>query len=65
MGTPMQKMSVMFDSGSALMYMITEKCKDCPDGLPKFDTSASTTFKAQDQRQAQSYGTGQIEGQIA
>ena len=45
MGTPMQKMKVMFDTGSALMYMATDKCKDCPKEMDTFDTSKSETFK--------------------
>lgn len=26
MGTPMQKMSMIFDSGSSYLYVITDKC---------------------------------------
>lgn len=60
----MQKMSVMFDSGSALMYIVTEKCSSCPQSMSKFDTTASTTYKPSEERQSQSYGSGSIEGLI-
>jgi hypothetical protein len=65
MGTPPQKMRVMFDTGSALMYMATDKCKNCPNDMSLFETSKSSTYTGSGNRQAQSYGSGSVEGEIA
>lgn len=65
MGTPIQKMKVQFDTGSAIMYVMTEKCENCPKDMARFNTKESTTFKGTGERQSQPYGTGNIEGEIA
>ena len=65
MGNPLQKMRVMFDTGSALMYMVTDKCKNCPKEMSVFESSKSDTFHGTGDRQAQSYGSGSVEGEIA
>tara|TARA_B110000305_G_C19174288_1_gene508855 strand:+ start:214 stop:537 length:324 start_codon:yes stop_codon:yes gene_type:complete len=65
MGTPAQKMTMMFDSGSALLYIVTDKCKSCPQKMDKFTTADSKTYKPTGERQSQSYGQGKIEGEVA
>jgi hypothetical protein len=47
-GNPKQEMTVQFDTGSSVVYVLTDKCKNCPDKMDKFIPSASTTFKATD-----------------
>lgn len=40
----------MFDTGSALMYVATDKCTNCPKDVKKYNTSKSQTFAASNQR---------------
>lgn len=44
-GSPPQPLTVMFDTGSSIMYALTSKCKKgCPKRLEKFDPEISSTF---------------------
>jgi len=58
-------MTVQFDTGSALIYVLTDKCVNCPANLNKFDTKLSSTFKGQKTRITQYYGQGEVTGEIA
>lgn len=60
-------MTVMFDTGSSIMYVMSTKCKrGCPDRLEKFDQDNSGTFQYfQKQRQDQNYGSGFVTGAMA
>ena len=64
-GTPLQKMSVQFDTGSSAIYVITQKCTDCPSNLDKFNTQDSTSFQDTKERVTQAYGSGEVNGSIA
>lgn len=45
-GTPPQLMTVMFDTGSSIMYALTTRCsKGCPERLTKFDPEGSSSFQ--------------------
>lgn len=57
-GQPQQLMTVMFDTGSSIMYVLSTKCqKGCPGRLEKFDAEQSSTFEDfRAQRQEQAYG---------
>jgi len=56
---------MMFDSGSALLYVVTDKCKGCPKNMDKFITAESKSYKTTGERSGQSYGVGKIEGAVA
>ena len=63
----MQKMKVLFDTGSPLMYIVTEKCENCPKSMTKFDSSKSKSFHNSNPEkiEKQYFGSGQIEGHVA
>lgn len=48
MGQPPQKMKMLFDTGSPLMYIVTENCANCPKAMDKFDSSKSKSFHTMD-----------------
>ena len=66
-GTPPQPLTVMFDTGSSIMYALTSRCKKgCPKRLEKFDPELSGTFQdTPDKRQEQNYGKGFVQGSLA
>lgn len=44
-GTPPQELTVMFDTGSSIIYTLTSRCKrGCPERLTQFDVEASGSF---------------------
>ena len=58
-------MQVQFDTGSSLIYVLTEKCKNgCPEGLKKFQMNDSTTLVHKKQELTQAYGQGEVQGEI-
>lgn len=66
-GSPPQPLTVMFDTGSSIMYALTSRCKKgCPKRLEKFDPELSGTFQDfADRRQEQNYGRGYVHGSQA
>jgi len=66
-GSPPQKMTVMFDTGSSIIYFLTSKCKKgCPQRLQLFSVESSQSFEEQvGKRQDQNYGQGFVTGDIA
>lgn len=66
-GSPPQALSVMFDTGSSIIYALTSKCtKGCPGRLGKFLVENSGSFEDfTDKRQEQNYGQGMVQGDIA
>lgn len=36
-GDPLQKITVMFDTGSAIVYALTDLCKGCNNEYPKYN----------------------------
>ena len=65
LGTPPQKIPMQFDSGSAVLYVVTDKCENCPADMQRFDTSKSTSYKPTGERQKEAYGAGLVEGDVA
>jgi hypothetical protein len=66
MGTPRQKVKVLFDTGSPLMYVMSDLCDNrCDTTQDKFETKKSKTFKAEEARADQPYGSGSISGPLA
>ena len=64
-GTPPQKMTVTFDTGSAILYVLTDRCKLCPRDKSKYSPSGSSSFRGTGKRESQPYGSGSIAGEIA
>lgn len=60
-GNPSQKMNVIFDTGSAMAWLFSEKCKApaCPAKNVKYHQSASKNYKSNDgSGQMLKYGKG-------
>jgi hypothetical protein len=58
-------MTVQFDTGSSLVYLLTDDCKDCPKGFDAFHTKESSTFETTGKHITNSYGSGEVEGDLA
>ena len=59
-------MKVLFDTGSPLMYVMTDLCgENCDNQLDKFVSKDSKSFKPSEQRTDQGYGSGSISGAIS
>jgi len=60
-GTPAQKFDVIFDTGSANLWIPSKNCSNC--GLhSKYDSSRSTTYKVNGTKFAIQYGSGPVSG---
>jgi len=61
LGTPVQTFAVVFDTGSANLWVPSSECKNC--GLkPKYDHSKSSTYVANGSTFAIQYGSGPVSG---
>ena len=58
-------MTVTFDTGSAILYVLTDRCKLCPRDKAKYSPAGSSTFKGTSKRESQPYGSGSIAGEIS
>jgi len=66
MGTPPQKFVALFDTGSSNLWMPQKGCKSCGRRKGNFyDSSASSTYKANGTSFAIRYGTGSLTGVLA
>lgn len=65
-GTPKQELSMLFDTGSAVIYMMSDKCSpgDCPEKMPKYDTRSTSLSHDWENRQELNYGQGYVSGSI-
>nr|KAJ3413180.1 hypothetical protein HK105_002147 [Polyrhizophydium stewartii] len=65
-GTPPQSFKVMFDTGSANLWVPSTRCKDpaCMSHA-RYDRTKSSTFKAVEQFISIQYGTGSMTGVIS
>ena len=67
-GNPSQEMQVIFDTGSALAWLFSEKCKEgkCPAKNGRYHQSLSTSFHENEKAgQALQYGKGKVLGHPA
>ncbi|XP_037284260.2 cathepsin D [Rhipicephalus microplus] len=65
LGTPPQSFKVIFDTGSANLWVPSVKCPDTEDGCKdkkKYDSSKSSTYKADGRKFRIEYGSGIVEG---
>ncbi|KAI9253619.1 aspartic peptidase domain-containing protein [Sporodiniella umbellata] len=63
-GTPPQLFNVVFDTGSADLWVVSSDCKNavCKSQNTSFNAQLSTTFKANDDSALIEYGTGSVNG---
>jgi hypothetical protein len=65
-GTPAQKFTVVPDTGSSNLWMYSKKCVAIPCWYHSvYDSSASSTYKADGQAYKITYGSGSIEGFVS
>lgn len=65
-GTPPQKFTVVPDTGSSNLWMYSKKCTDIPCWYHStYDSSASSTYKANGTDYQITYGSGSIKGFVS
>lgn len=60
-GTPAQTFEVVFDTGSSNLWLPSKKCTNC-GSHPKYDSSSSSTYKANGKNFNITYGSGPVKG---
>eukprot|EP00656_Telonema_subtile_P027908 TRINITY_DN3010_c0_g1_i1.p1 TRINITY_DN3010_c0_g1~~TRINITY_DN3010_c0_g1_i1.p1 ORF type:complete len:374 (-),score=119.42 TRINITY_DN3010_c0_g1_i1:260-1381(-) len=61
-GTPPQKFTVIYDTGSSNLWVPSKACTNCKKNGTTYDSSASTSYKKNGQSFALQYGTGSCKG---
>lgn len=64
-GTPAQSFLLNIDTGSPDLWVMGKACGEDCDGSKKFDSSASSTFRASNTTYALAYGSGRVRGKLA
>lgn len=57
-GTPKQSLKVLFDTGSAVVYVMSDRCLsfDCPREMEKYDSRSKSLADSKSDRQELYYG---------
>jgi len=61
-GTPWQTFNVIFDTGSANLWVASRDCKDCGFSKPKYDHTRSATYTPNGTTFSIMYGSGPVSG---
>lgn len=61
-GTPPQKFSVIYDTGSSNLWVPSKGCSNCKPGGAAYDSSKSSTYARDGQDFSLQYGTGSCRG---
>merc|ERR1719356_1218581 len=64
-GSPAQKFTVIYDTGSSNLWVPSKGCTNCKPNSPSYDSSTSSTFTKDGQSFALQYGTGSCNGFIS
>jgi len=64
-GTPAQKFTVIYDTGSSNLWVPAKGCSNCKDGTPRYDSQSSSTYQKDGRSFAIQYGTGSCNGFIS
>jgi len=64
-GSPPQKFTVIYDTGSSNLWVPSKGCDNCKSGTPRYDSSASKSYTKDGQSFALQYGTGSCNGFIS
>lgn len=65
LGSPAQKFTVDFDSGSANTWVDSSKCSACPSKCASYDSSKSSTYVANGENFDIQYGSGSVSGFVS
>jgi len=61
-GSPAQKFTVIYDTGSSNLWIPSKSCTNCKKGGPAYDSTKSSSYKKNGQSFALQYGTGSCTG---
>lgn len=61
-GSPPQKFTVIYDTGSSNLWVPSKSCTNCKKGSPSYDSSKSTKYAKNGQSFSMQYGTGSCNG---
>jgi cathepsin D len=61
-GSPPQKFTVIYDSGSSNLWVPSKSCTNCKSGSPRYESSKSSTYAKNGQSFTMQYGTGSCQG---
>merc|ERR1719356_2031130 len=64
-GSPSQKFTVIYDTGSSNLWVPGKACGNCKQGTPKYDSGSSQSFEKDGRSFAMQYGTGSCQGYLS
>ena len=65
MGSEMQKVTMMLDTGSPWVYVFSRNCETCPQDVDLYDQSKSTTYLDTGVENKIQYLVGAVEGDMS